>query len=102
MAFADHIDDNPPKVDSRPLPPALSHYTTLQGFMGIVEKKEIWASNVIFLNDQQELLYGLNAAERVIERFLTTGIRSPWHDALRSVRPLHTAMTRCERVIMDR
>jgi hypothetical protein len=33
----------------------LFHYTTPEGFLGIVQSKEIWATNVLYLNDASEL-----------------------------------------------
>ncbi|CAE6837162.1 DUF2971 domain-containing protein [Paraburkholderia aspalathi] len=50
------------------LPDYLTHYTTIQGFMGIVESKGFWASNASFLNDRKELVHGLEGAERAISK----------------------------------
>lgn len=36
------------------------HYTSAQGFMGILETHAIWASGVQSLNDDQEILYGID------------------------------------------
>lgn len=33
------------------------HYTTLQGLLGITESKNIWATNILYLNDASELHY---------------------------------------------
>lgn len=41
---------------------ALAHYTTLQGFMGIVSSQTVWASHVSFLNDQREMVHALDDA----------------------------------------
>jgi len=39
------------------IPKILYHYTDLNSFMGIIEKKELWASNIMYSNDQAELQY---------------------------------------------
>ncbi|CAN7540035.1 DUF2971 domain-containing protein [Rhizobium sp. LjRoot258] len=39
--------------------PRLFHYTTLQGLLGIVSSKVIWATNIHYLNDSEEFAYGL-------------------------------------------
>lgn len=36
----------------------LYHYTDPQGFSGIIENKNLWATNAAFLNDTQEMTYG--------------------------------------------
>jgi hypothetical protein len=33
------------------------HYTSLEGFLGIIESKSIWATNILYLNDASELNY---------------------------------------------
>lgn len=33
----------------------LHHYTTLKGFLGIINDGEIWATNIFYMNDQTEL-----------------------------------------------
>ncbi len=33
------------------------HYTSIEGIKGIIENKEMWASNINFLNDQKEWLH---------------------------------------------
>jgi hypothetical protein len=35
----------------------LYHYTSLEGLLGIVESKSIWATNILYLNDASELNY---------------------------------------------
>ena len=35
-------------------PESLYHYTTLEGLLGILEKKKIWATNIRYLNDTKE------------------------------------------------
>jgi len=45
----------------------LYHYTTLQGFVGIVESQTIWLSDFSFLNDRQELSHGIELIRSQIE-----------------------------------
>lgn len=40
------------------VPERLYHYTNAQGLIGILQGKAIWASNVCFMNDTKELVYG--------------------------------------------
>src|SRR5262245_50075307 len=42
-------------------PTVLYHYTDGAGLLGIVESQAIWASDVEFLNDAQELVYARDA-----------------------------------------
>lgn len=35
------------------------HYTDLNGLKGIIENNSLWATNLYFLNDSQELLHGM-------------------------------------------
>jgi hypothetical protein len=48
------------------VPPILYHYTDAQGLLGIVELKELWASNAAFLNDSTELVYIKQVLDAVI------------------------------------
>ncbi len=43
--------------DERP-PDYLYHYTTAEGLKGIVENREIWASDIFSLNDSSEVYHG--------------------------------------------
>lgn len=38
----------------------LFHYTSLEGLLGIISSKSIWATNVLYLNDASELNYSIN------------------------------------------
>jgi len=44
------------------VPNTLHHYTNLQSLCGIIENKELRATNVKYLNDYTEILHGLNIA----------------------------------------
>ncbi|MDD5368538.1 MAG: DUF2971 domain-containing protein [Anaerolineaceae bacterium] len=61
-------------VDDDPLHPEtfLYHYTSPAGFMGIVDSKKIWASNVEYLNDSEELKHAIWIILEFIEMFEET------------------------------
>jgi len=52
------------------LPPSVSHYTDVSGAIGILNKNNIWLSNVRFSNDNQELTY----AKTIINLFVESEI----------------------------
>lgn len=67
---------------SNSLPDSLSHYTTIDGFIGIIESKNLWTSNTSFLNDRKELVHGLEGAELAIGKF-----KSGLNPVLRKILP---------------
>jgi hypothetical protein len=44
------------------------HYTSPEGLLGIVEKNEFWMSDYSFMNDAEELTYGLALAKQRFEK----------------------------------
>lgn len=44
----------------------LHHYTTIRGFMGIVESRQMWATDLQYMNDTKELLYAGDIVNEVI------------------------------------
>jgi hypothetical protein len=70
---------NVPKVTS------LAHYTNLAGLHGILESGQLWASNVAFLNDREELLHGVKCASRALSSILKDRKLEHWLDAIRKV-----------------
>jgi hypothetical protein len=72
----------------RDLPSRLTHYTTLDGLKGIIDSGEIWLSNVSFLNDRRELLYGVDEAAKIAKKFSSKETYAEWH------KPLSRALTR--------
>ncbi len=48
-------------------PDTIYHYTSLAGFVGIVESKQIWLSDFSYLNDSRELVHGTRLATDVID-----------------------------------
>lgn len=53
-------------VLNRPIPEKLWHYTSVQGFQGIVTSKEIFATDIRFLNDRTEFIHAREIAAQVI------------------------------------
>jgi hypothetical protein len=47
-------------------PPILYHYTTPAGLLGIIDKKEIWASHTQYLNDQREFQHAVGIIQQEI------------------------------------
>ena len=45
---------------------SLYHYTNFNAFGGIIEKKEIWLSNVRSMNDRKEMMHFMDALRIVI------------------------------------
>ena len=52
------------------------HYTDLNGFFNILQNRELWISNVNYLNDRQELQDGITACIGVIQDFLAQELDS--------------------------
>ncbi len=49
-------------------PPLLYHYTTVAGLDGILRSRELWATDLRFLNDSEEYLYTVNLVLAEVER----------------------------------
>lgn len=58
-----------------PLPPASSepelvyHYAGVNGLRGIIEGQCLWASDVWYMNDAREALYGFTTLQRALQAF---------------------------------
>jgi len=50
-----------------PEPERVYHYTGVTGLTGIIEGQCLWASDVWYMNDSREALYGLRAIERALQ-----------------------------------
>lgn len=59
--FLPLFDNGPTSVD----PPKLAHYTTITALEGIMRTKQIWFSNPLFMNDIEELRFGLQEGVRL-------------------------------------
>ncbi|API50575.1 hypothetical protein BMW22_02045 [Rhizobium leguminosarum] len=51
-------------------PKSVSHYCDLEAFRSIVTRGLLWASNINFLNDKQEMQHGLKIARDVMQELL--------------------------------
>jgi Protein of unknown function (DUF2971) len=49
-----------------PIPEKLWHYTSIQGFHGIVTSKRIFATDVRFLNDREEFVHARKIADQIV------------------------------------
>jgi len=56
-------NENKTTAEEEKLPEILYHYTTLEGFKGIIESGELWASNIKYLNDESEYIYAYDKAK---------------------------------------
>ena len=46
----------------------LYHYTSISGFISIMQKQELWASHVAFMNDKSEFIHGKELFMQEIQR----------------------------------
>jgi hypothetical protein len=53
---------------SRPIPEKLWHYTSIQGFHGIVTSRTVWATDLRFLNDREEFVHAQLIAKKMLGR----------------------------------
>ena len=44
------------------------HYTTANALISIVQSEQLWATNIKFLNDEQEFLHAITLAKEVINK----------------------------------
>jgi hypothetical protein len=70
------LNDAEAKADADELGDVLYHYTSAQGLLGIIQTREIWATNVLYLNDSSELS---DAAEFLTSELGSTPSRA-WDD----------------------
>ncbi len=50
-------------------PDVLYHYTTMKGLIGILESKELWATNILYLNDGSEFKYTFDLFTNEITKY---------------------------------
>ena len=77
------MDDNSDLFSAMPqqpkesrFPRTLSHYTGLDGFLSIIQNNTIRASNILFLNDKEEMQYGIDVATEVLKEIESRTSRS--------------------------
>lgn len=79
----------PEERRARLKPPAvLYHYTTTQGFIGILESQRLWAGDARQMNDADELVYARQVAARVARKLLSDtsfGVAAPGRLLLQDV-----------------
>ncbi|UPA25356.1 DUF2971 domain-containing protein [Shinella oryzae] len=74
--FASFFPDFKKIPGAKDVPELLSHYTSLEGFLSIVKYHSIWASNILFLNDKEEMQYGIDVARDVVAEIEKTTSRA--------------------------
>lgn len=70
------------------VPEKLYHYTSKEGFLGIIENKTLWASEILFMNDGKEACIPLEILKELLEEN-----KNEWKDFLElyeSVRGVET------------
>ena len=63
-------------LSQRPSGP-LYHYTDANGLLGILQEKELWASNALYLNDAREVAHGMNLLSEEIKGLLSVAVSLP-------------------------
>jgi len=69
-AFEGYMDLSDDPINDwvhQPIPEKLWHYTSVQGFQGIVESGSIYATDVRFLNDTEEFIHIRKLADDLVE-----------------------------------
>lgn len=59
-------DDIDPAEQFDRMLPLLAHYTTIQTIEKIISSKEVWFSNPLYMNDLEEVRFGLIESERLL------------------------------------
>lgn len=59
---------NPVKKEQNPMPEKLYHYTDQNGFLGIVNNNELWATRIIYLNDNLEFKLAVDIANDILNK----------------------------------
>jgi hypothetical protein len=67
---AQQADDPVLKLITSPIPKMLWHYTDIEGFRGIVNSKQVFATNVRYLNDKEEFEHALVLAKHLLLEML--------------------------------
>ncbi len=72
-------DDIDPNIHFPTQRPILAHYTSLEVGESILRNSEIWLSNPLFMNDYEELSFGLEMGKKLIEE--STELKSAFADS---------------------
>lgn len=78
------------------LPDTLYHYTTISGFMGILDSGSLWATDARYMNDSSELKFGIQYMKeetlaRAKDPWMHYLLESVFSDAMHEGRRLATA-----------
>ncbi len=75
----------------RPAMGLLFHYTSTDGFKGIIEKNELWATSAYFLNDSKEIFYGCQVVKESLDDWIARNPRPELSLSLGLARQLQEA-----------
>ncbi len=70
--------------------PQLSHYTTVEGLLGICTNNHIWATCAQYSNDVSEVIYAQSVAREVIQKFFAGRSRNEREKRIESMWELDT------------
>ncbi len=59
-------------MNNNSIPDILYHYTTQQGLLGILTNASLWATHILYLNDQKEYWHAFDVTRKVIQDKLKT------------------------------
>jgi hypothetical protein len=78
------VEEQERKDDKKEAKPEglLYHYTTLDGLLGILDKKELWATGISYLNDTSEFKAGTNAVFELMFQNTSNATDKPIYDQL--------------------
>ena len=74
-----------PDIQDDALPESLYHYTDAAGLLGILDNNSLYATHVAYLNDSQELIYGMQMAVDELAEWLKSSPKEAmkgWDPAL--------------------
>ncbi|MBD5399122.1 MAG: DUF2971 domain-containing protein [Treponema sp.] len=72
------------------VPKKLYHYTSKEGFLGIIENKTLWASEILYMNDEKETVIPFEIYEKLLEEDKNTNVRKEYFNFFKEFRGLET------------
>jgi Protein of unknown function (DUF2971) len=77
--FEPLYSDTKPETQFAHKKPLLAHYTTIQTIEKIISSKELWFSNPLYMNDLEEVRFGLIESDRILkaEQSITDACATP-------------------------
>jgi hypothetical protein len=63
-------------------PDTVYHYTSLEGFLGIVRSRSVWMTDFAYLNDRREVRYGLDLLLEAVNELQETVVQKDVKDLL--------------------